>query len=606
MSARGSGFGRTYDPENKVLLRTSVSTVSMSSPHEYGGCNRKFFFSKIRGIEEPKTTALDVGSDVHAQIEHYEKTGEDTLGTIARQGKHFIPEPGEGILIEHPFGNEQLVREFGYWRQIQEAVTKGEASRERAEAWFKEHIPSSALYAHGVPFVGYIDVVNLRKYWLDTDGVKQPMPPNSVELHDHKTTSNINLYAKSHLEDTVQMIGYAEWAHRQWPQLELFRLSHGYFQTKGRGAEKRTVLISLDTVQEKWKGIEEQVLRMTQVARETDVKNVEPNYDSCNAYGRNGCFYKSICPRDPDRVLMDLLAPAGASLDFGEPRGDSQMSSLFDMFNDAVPATVHAPPPPVAPTIATTPPPANLEEAKAKLLATEAAARAAGGVVAAVTATTATPPLSTPATTAVAAPTAFLCKVCQGPLTSSNTAKLPNGIVWHIVDPAPHDSGISADAAQAAIAPQTASAPVVTAPPPVVASTAPAATSAGAATLAEVKAAMNGSAAHTPTPAASTAWEDPFEGLGSSPPATPAPVATTPVETPKNAVAPPDAPTSGPPDSALHIPPEQKLGMPAEESWRRQRPSTLRRRRQRPAQRPRRPQQAWRPAQERRPTFRRR
>jgi len=551
-------YGSSVNFEKKELRYVSVSQATSFSPDQYGGCNRAWWYEKIRKIEKPKTQALDIGSDVHTQIEHYEKTGEDTLGTIARQGKHFIPEPGPGILIEHPFGDNKIVQAFEHWRMIQEAVAKGEATPERAAQWFKDNIPDSALHAHNVPFVGYIDVVNMRTYWLDNDGERQPMPPKSVELHDHKTTSNISLYAKSQLEETVQMIGYAEWAHRQWPDLEMFRLSHGYFQTKGRGAEKRTVLISLDTVQEKWKGIEEQVLRMTQVARETDVKNIEPNYDSCNAYGREGCFYKSICPRDPDRVLMDLVAPSGASLNFGEPTGDSQMSSLFDMLNEAAPTTVHAPPPPlpVAPTVAPTPAPANLEEAKAKFLATEAAARAAGGVVAAV---------STPAATVSPAqavsPTGPVCKTCQVPLSPTNTSKLPSGIVWHMTD-APHDSGVSADAAQAALAPsaqaastsgppapsgkltaEASAAPVAQAAPP--ASTV---TAAGVANLAEVKAALNGSSAHA-APASAPPWEDPFAALDASAPA------------PKNVVSPPDAPLSGPPGSALPISPEQKLVM---------------------------------------------
>lgn len=320
-------YGKSVDPATRALRHVSVSSLTSFDPSQYGGCNRAFWWSKVMGRDRAKSDALDIGIDVHSQIEHYLRTGEDTLGVIARQGKHFIPEPGPDLLIEHSFGDGKVVRAFEQWRTIKAAVAQHQpgATPERAKAWYQENIPANALHTCDVPFIGYIDLIHQRDHWIDTEGQKQAMPPRSAEVVDWKTSSNIELYGKSHLEETIQMVGYAEWARRQWPYLEKLRLSHGYFQTRGRAAEKRTVLITLDTVEKRWQHIERQVQRMTEVVRETDVNRIEPNYDACNAYGRLGCPHKEVCPRDPERTLVDLL---------GGPHAMSMMSMITPTTND--------------------------------------------------------------------------------------------------------------------------------------------------------------------------------------------------------------------------------------------------------------------------------
>jgi hypothetical protein len=105
----------------------------------------------------------------------------------------------------------------------------------------------------------------------------------------------------------VQMATYAAWAVRRWPELQHVRVSHGYLATRAGEvvADKRSALISLDTIWKKWERIESQVLAMTHVARERDVERVEANYASCTSFG--GCPFSTVCPRSPERVLVDLL-----------------------------------------------------------------------------------------------------------------------------------------------------------------------------------------------------------------------------------------------------------------------------------------------------------
>lgn len=340
--AREVEFGPTVDSKTRTLRRTSVSAVTMFDPAEYGGCNRAWYFNKVRGLLKPDTISTTTGKEVHAQNEHYQKTGEDVLGLVARQGKHFLLPPGPGLLVEQEFGGTEL------WKRVGEAVASGLEKPDAASQWRMRTINSAGLVAHGVPFVGYIDNVNTRDYWLDNDGERRPMPPHCVEVHDHKTAKSIADYAKTgeSLANTVQMVGYGKWVSVQFPHVTQVRLSHGYLQTKGRGASKRTTLISVDDVLNRWQRVEHQVSRMIQVARETDPNRVEANYESCDAYnpsGRadRGCPFKSVCERPPQQTLFDLI-------------GDESAMSLMDMLQGSagVPAQTPAAPaqsPPAAP-----------------------------------------------------------------------------------------------------------------------------------------------------------------------------------------------------------------------------------------------------------------
>lgn len=298
---------------NGILRRVSVSQVTAFDPEQYGGCNRRWFLETVQGLKSADTIATRTGKEVHSQIEHYLRTGEDALGMIARQGKHFIPTPDPRYLIEHGFGTASTVKLLDEWRErVARVDVNGNdgADVDEAVTWQREVLNPGivgALVAEDVPFIGYIDLVNPTGVWLNNEGEVKVDPLGTIELVDWKTSSSIVSYGKAahELVNTVQMIGYAQWAHGQYPKAEWFRISHGYMQTKGHDAQKKSALIDLATVNTRWQTVVSSVREMRDVAKESDHLKVEPNHASCGAY--RGCPHRALCPRSAENVFADMF-----------------------------------------------------------------------------------------------------------------------------------------------------------------------------------------------------------------------------------------------------------------------------------------------------------
>lgn len=292
--------GATVGPGE--LSRVSVSQIATFDATQDGGCPAKWWFDKVAGKPPPQFKAQTVGVEIHGQIEHYLKTGEDVLGPVARAGKHLIPARDERLKIEYEF--------------------------------------KSYLSRAGVSILGYMDLVNPTGFHVDEQGPHAD-PAGTVEVLDWKTTSNIDKWAKSGaaLLRTIQMPVYGSVVAAMHPAAEHVRLSHVYFQTSGRAsAEKRSTLVPLTTINDRLTTIEATVSEMKQVAREGDINKVPKNFNACSSYG--GCPYQSECPR-PKEVTLAAI--------FG--KGDA-MSLLDKIKKNAAPApapeAAPAPPAPVA------------------------------------------------------------------------------------------------------------------------------------------------------------------------------------------------------------------------------------------------------------------
>nr|WP_217279575.1 PD-(D/E)XK nuclease family protein [Corallococcus exiguus] len=260
--------------------------MSVSQLRKFALCERAWFFAKVLRLPERPLKARDLGTAVHAQLEHYLRTGQDVLGPLAAAGKCLLPAPGPDLLVEEHFGQP------------------------------------SPLFADGIPLTGYIDLVNARRL---AEGV--------LRVTDHKTTKSIASYAAtseqlaSAAHDAgIQMVGYGYWAvlaGERFPGLKRLELEHLYFQTHGAKLVCSVVAtVSVEHVRDEWHTHVEPLARhMRDVARATSPSQVKPTWSACQKYG--GCSFQALCLNSQsqgskpmalmDRILKPQTPPAQAA-----------------------------------------------------------------------------------------------------------------------------------------------------------------------------------------------------------------------------------------------------------------------------------------------------
>lgn len=262
-----------------VIRRLSVSQVESFDGDSTFGCERKWWFNKVKHLPIPPMPGQELGTEVHSQIEHYLRTGEDVLGRIARPGKEHIP-------------------------------TDATQPKHNVEREIKFQIA-------GVPFVGYIDLLYFREAF---GPMGQQPDPDSFEIFDWKTSSNVSKYAKTpeQLRKSVQMMSYAHWlfGYTKGDVVDV-KLSHVYFQTQGAPrSEKVSVTVDQTEVDDFLTTVEETVTRMKVVAAEVDVRKIPAKADQTFC---NRCPFFSQCPKaDPFGFTFPtptIGAPAVSLLD---------------------------------------------------------------------------------------------------------------------------------------------------------------------------------------------------------------------------------------------------------------------------------------------------
>lgn len=304
----------------------SVSQITTFDETQHGGCERRWWYEKIeRRTKRANKAQLD-GIQVHKQIEHLLKTGEDVRAEVAFAGKRFLPAPGPDLLIEHSI--------------------KG-------------------LTAGGFPIVGYIDLVHARGEYIDQHGNLTKETAPTVEVIDHKTTGDFQRAKQSaELAATVQMVGYGMWGTKQY-DVSVARLSHIYYRTRGAPiSEKRTTTVTRAELEDRWARVDQVAARMAEVAKVPEARGVRGNEEACYAFGKKGCDFLEHCPRSEDRFMLDLFNKHAD----GKP-GEAKMS-LLDLMRKSVAGVVNgngAVPPPVpedTPIPVVVPAPAEPEVAK--------------------------------------------------------------------------------------------------------------------------------------------------------------------------------------------------------------------------------------------------
>lgn len=258
-------------PGGHAVVGGKVQYLSVSQIKNFELCNRRWFIEKVKGIKAPFTISQEKGVEAHAQVEHYLKTGQDVLGPTARAIKEYLPAPGPDLKIEIEF-------------------------------------ESVGLTVAGVPLIGYIDLMHKRGEYVTPEGEVKREDFVTAEVIDHKTSSDVNKWAKTadQIGKDTQMVAYGKVADAVYRGLEAVRLSHNYAQTKGRAiGRKVTTLVPLTVINDRWLTVNHTSEEIKRVAEKTDTLSVEPNWKSCGAYG--GCPYWSHCIDRPNTSLDEVF-----------------------------------------------------------------------------------------------------------------------------------------------------------------------------------------------------------------------------------------------------------------------------------------------------------
>lgn len=349
---------------NGLVRHTSVSQIKLFDPYSEG-CPRKWAFQYIFGFKpKKKTEALEKGTDFAKALESYLKTGKDMLPPVLQPGKRFFPHPGPDLDVEAPLCADKK-RAAGL-RDKYLAILKLDAKM--AERVIEELRSFVLLDAGGVPVFGAPDVRHRRGWYVDADGEQRQDPPGARVAHidDLKTVGRIEphvirkgpkagtvleSYAKTGAEvcEDTQMLGYAMHAVNYYGDLTHVRLSHIYCNKNKREAQKRTGIISVDTVRERWnKRVVKVVAEMEATAAgAVRPQDVRPNTHACDSFTyvdaegntQKGCMHRVYCPLDAAVAVSNLLGK------------ESGMSLLSSFENNAAPTPPSPPAPPPPPPV---------------------------------------------------------------------------------------------------------------------------------------------------------------------------------------------------------------------------------------------------------------
>jgi hypothetical protein len=241
--------------------------VSASQVRLFQECQRKWFIRYVLKVETPTTPAQQLGTDIHASIEHYERTGE----ILDNKWKRFVvavipflPKlPADDLLIEHRFTLPTF--EGGPW------------------------------------WLGYIDLAYEEKLLHLPEECGDPAVTSQLPVvNDHKTTSDFR-YAKTpaEIQDDTQMCSYAKWV--QDKQIDFVgaatdvRARLLYIHTRRKKVQVKPVetVLTRERVLAVWERDLDIVRRMVAAEQNEEAEALLPNTATCGKYG--GCAYRKLC-----------------------------------------------------------------------------------------------------------------------------------------------------------------------------------------------------------------------------------------------------------------------------------------------------------------------
>jgi len=234
--------GKYVSPDGK-LLSSSASAIITSDETTPFGCLRKAWF-EIRAGLKSESKSFDLGNQIHHQIEHYLKTGQDALGKEARAGKENI---------------ERVVRLFPVFQ---------------IEQWITE------LLIDDVKIRGRIDFKGRRIGETQLGGIV-----------DWKSSSDIGKWSKTknQLRKDTQMLIYRQDAENEGCDENLY-MAHVYFGTAKRESEIVETSINREQLSAGMEDIQKKLAVLKSAVKEVDSYAVKGDKSKC---GR--CPYAVHC-----------------------------------------------------------------------------------------------------------------------------------------------------------------------------------------------------------------------------------------------------------------------------------------------------------------------
>jgi hypothetical protein len=269
-----------------------VHHLSVSQLQAFDRCNRLWYFDKILHLPGKEFKGQTIGKEGHARLEAFYRSGGATnvLSPLELLGldRGCVPHPTALHIPEHRLGTPVL----SYLGRV-----------------------GVSLDARGVPVEGYIDLLDLNG--LLTDHV--------VRITDWKFKKSIDKYGireseifDPNTEAGTQLIGYAEWARRQFPTARFIEVGHVTFQTQGaRDVVPVYSKISVDLLPKLWDTVCRNVDGLRALAarqgtsEEADFSTVAPTFSACSKYG--GCAYIPKCHDPLSRLTAAITASSRAS-----------------------------------------------------------------------------------------------------------------------------------------------------------------------------------------------------------------------------------------------------------------------------------------------------
>ena len=240
-------------------LRREWTRTSASQHRAFNQCQRYWFFGWIERVPKVTSLAMQRGTDIHIETEHFLRTGEIRDSSYTDQNlnyrpyveviRPYLPEPG------HP----ELIIEY----------------------------PIELSCGPGMPtWIGFIDI-----------GFSALVP---LILRDIKTTSDFR-YAKTPVElfEDIQLMSYAKWVYVETDYEGPIDVGHIYVKTEKRCVRKKPktklvqAVVDQGHVEDLWEREMETVAIMMKAAKAPTAQDLPPTTSACSMYG--GCPYLSRC-----------------------------------------------------------------------------------------------------------------------------------------------------------------------------------------------------------------------------------------------------------------------------------------------------------------------